>query len=165
MMNIRVGHGYDVHRWGAENKPLMLGGVEVPHADGLLAHSDGDVVLHAISDAVLGALGLGDIGRHFPDTDDQFAGADSGARLTHIMQLAASRKFVVGNIDVTIVAQQPKMAPHIDAMRQRIANLLDVASDAVNVKATTTEKLGFVGRNEGIACHAVVLMAGQSLVS
>ena len=162
MMNIRVGHGYDVHRWGAENKPLMLGGVEVPHADGLLAHSDGDVVLHAISDAVLGALGLGDIGRHFPDTDAQFAGADSGELLTHIMQLAASRKFAVGNIDVTIVAQQPKMAPHIDAMRQRIADLLDVASDAVNVKATTTEKLGFVGRNEGIACHAVVLMAGQS---
>ncbi len=162
MMNIRVGHGYDVHRWGAENKPLMLGGVEVPHADGLLAHSDGDVVLHAISDAVLGALGLGDIGRHFPDTDAQFAGADSGELLTHIMQLAASRKFAVGNIDVTIVAQQPKMAPHIDAMRQRIADLLDVVSDAVNVKATTTEKLGFVGRNEGIACHAVVLMAGQS---
>ncbi|MEC8924667.1 MAG: 2-C-methyl-D-erythritol 2,4-cyclodiphosphate synthase [Pseudomonadota bacterium] len=161
-MNIRVGHGYDVHRWGAENKPLMLGGVEVPHADGLLAHSDGDVVLHAISDAVLGALGLGDIGRHFPDTDAQFAGADSGELLTHIMQLAASRKFAVGNIDVTIVAQQPKMAPHIDAMRQRIADLLDVVSDAVNVKATTTEKLGFVGRNEGIACHAVVLMAGQS---
>ena len=162
MMNIRVGHGYDVHRWGAENKPLMLGGVKVPHTDGLLAHSDGDVVLHAISDAVLGALGLGDIGRHFPDTDDQFAGADSGELLTHIMQLAASRKFAVGNIDVTIVAQQPKMAPHIDAMRQRIADLLDVASDAVNVKATTTEKLGFVGRNEGIACHAVVLVAGQS---
>lgn len=162
MMNIRVGHGYDVHRWGAENKPLMLGGVEVPHADGLLAHSDGDVVLHAISDAVLGALGLGDIGRHFPDTDAQFAGADSGELLTHIMQLAASRKFAVGNIDVTIVAQQPKMAPHIDAMRQRIADLLDVVSGAVNVKATTTEKLGFVGRNEGIACHAVVLMAGQS---
>jgi len=134
----------------------------VPHADGLLAHSDGDVVLHAISDAVLGALGLGDIGRHFPDTDAQFAGADSGELLTHIMQLAASRKFAVGNIDVTIVAQQPKMAPHIDAMRQRIADLLDVVSDAVNVKATTTEKLGFVGRNEGIACHAVVLMAGQS---
>ena len=162
MMNIRVGHGYDVHRCGAENKPLMLGGVEVPHADGLLAHSDGDVVLHAISDAVLGALGLGDIGRHFPDTDAQFAGADSGELLTHIMQLAASRKFAVGNIDVTIVAQQPKMAPHIDAMRQRIADLLDVVSGAVNVKATTTEKLGFVGRNEGIACHAVVLMAGQS---
>ena len=162
MMNIRVGHGYDVHRWGAENKPLMLGGVEVPHADGLLAHSDGDVVLHAISDAVLGALGLGDIGRHFPDTDAQFAGADSGELLTHIMQLAASRKFAVGNIDVTIVAQQPKMAPHIDAMRQRIADLLDVVSGAVNVKATTAEKLGFVGRNEGIACHAVVLMAGQS---
>jgi 2-C-methyl-D-erythritol 2,4-cyclodiphosphate synthase len=162
MMNIRVGHGYDVHRWGAENKPLMLGGVEVPHADGLLAHSDGDVVLHAISDAVLGALGLGDIGRHFPDTDAQFAGADSGELLTHIMQLAASRKFAVGNIDVTIVAQQPKMAPHIDAMRQRIANLLDVASDAVNVKATTTEKLGFVGRNEGIACHAVILMVADS---
>ena len=162
MMNIRVGHGYDVHRWGAENKPLMLGGVEVPHADGLLAHSDGDVVLHAISDAVLGALGLGDIGRHFPDTDAQFAGADSGELLTHIMQLAASRKFAVGNIDVTIVAQQPKMAPHIDAMRQRIADLLDVVSGAVNVKATTTEKLGFVGRNEGIACHAVVLMSGQS---
>ncbi len=134
----------------------------MPHADGLLAHSDGDVVLHAISDAVLGALGLGDIGRHFPDTDAQFAGADSGELLTHIMQLAASRKFAVGNIDVTIVAQQPKMAPHIDAMRQRIADLLDVVSDAVNVKATTTEKLGFVGRNEGIACHAVVLMAGQS---
>ncbi|PYE35511.1 2-C-methyl-D-erythritol 2,4-cyclodiphosphate synthase [Idiomarina fontislapidosi] len=162
MMNIRVGHGYDVHRWGAENKPLMLGGVEVPHDDGLLAHSDGDVVLHAISDAVLGALGLGDIGRHFPDTDAQFAGADSAGLLSHIMQLASERTFSVGNIDVTIVAQQPKMAPHIEAMRQRIASLLSVANDAVNVKATTTEKLGFVGRNEGIACHAVVLMVASS---
>lgn len=162
MMNIRVGHGYDVHRWGAENKPLMLGGVEVPHDDGLLAHSDGDVVLHAISDAVLGALGLGDIGRHFPDTDAQFAGADSAGLLSHIMQLASERTFSVGNIDVTIVAQQPKMAPHIEAMRQRIASLLNVANDAVNVKATTTEKLGFVGRNEGIACHAVVLMVASS---
>ncbi|RUO58512.1 2-C-methyl-D-erythritol 2,4-cyclodiphosphate synthase [Idiomarina fontislapidosi] len=161
-MNIRVGHGYDVHRWGAENKPLMLGGVEVPHDDGLLAHSDGDVVLHAISDAVLGALGLGDIGRHFPDTDAQFAGADSAGLLSHIMQLASERTFSVGNIDVTIVAQQPKMAPHIEAMRQRIASLLSVANDAVNVKATTTEKLGFVGRNEGIACHAVVLMVASS---
>ena len=162
MMNIRVGHGYDVHRWGAENKPLMLGGVEVPHYDGLLAHSDGDVVLHAISDAVLGALGLGDIGRHFPDTDAQFAGADSAGLLSHIMQLASERTFSVGNIDVTIVAQQPKMAPHIEAMRQRIASLLSVTDDAVNVKATTTEKLGFVGRNEGIACHAVVLMVASS---
>tara|TARA_B100000700_G_scaffold271586_1_gene314540 strand:- start:2119 stop:2607 length:489 start_codon:yes stop_codon:yes gene_type:complete len=162
MMNIRVGHGYDVHRWGAENKPLMLGGVEVPHDDGLLAHSDGDVVLHAISDAVLGALGLGDIGRHFPDTDAQFAGADSAGLLSHIMQLASERTFSVGNIDVTIVAQQPKMAPHIEAMRQRIASLLSVTDDAVNVKATTTEKLGFVGRNEGIACHAVVLMVASS---
>ena len=158
---MRIGHGFDVHRFG-EGDHLMLGGVRIPFDQGFIAHSDGDVALHALADALLGAAALGDIGRHFPDTDPDFKGANSRDLLRHVVSLLHHKQFCVGNVDITIVAQAPKMAPHIDAMRQRIADLLDVASDAVNVKATTTEKLGFVGRNEGIACHAVVLMAGQS---
>lgn len=156
-MKVRIGHGYDVHKWGAD-KPLMLGGVEVPHSQGLQAHSDGDVVLHAVTDALLGALALGDIGQHFPDTDERYKGADSARLLEHAVTLCQSKGFQVGNIDITIVAQAPKMAPHIEAMRRRIADCLTTAVDNVNVKATTTEKLGFVGRKEGLACHAVVLM-------
>lgn len=157
-MQYRIGHGYDVHKWGSD-KPLILGGVVVPHNNGLLAHSDGDVVLHAITDAVLGALGLGDIGRHFPDTDERFANADSMLLLQHAVSLAEDKGYQAGNIDVTIVAQGPKMAPHIEAMRTAIASGLNISIDAINVKATTTEKLGFVGREEGIACHCVALMS------
>lgn len=156
-MKIRVGHGYDVHRWGSD-KPLILGGVGIEHHQGLLAHSDGDVVLHAVTDAILGALALGDIGQHFPDTDERYAGADSSRLLSHVVNLCQEREFRTGNIDVTIVAQAPKMAPHIEDMRASIAQCLKTCVDNVNVKATTTEKLGFVGREEGIACHAVVLM-------
>lgn len=156
-MKIRVGHGYDVHRWGAD-KPLIIGGVEIEHHQGLIAHSDGDVVLHAITDALLGALALGDIGQHFPDTDARYAGADSAGLLKHAVSLCQEKNFKAGNIDVTVVAQAPKMAPHIDDMRASIAQCLKTGIENVNVKATTTEKLGFVGREEGIACHAVVLM-------
>lgn len=154
---MRIGHGYDVHKFGGEG-PLWLGGVEVPHEQGLLAHSDGDVVLHAVTDAVLGALALGDIGRHFPDTDAAYAGADSAELLAQVVKMATSKGYVLGNLDVTVVAQTPRLASYIDAMRARIAALFAAPLDAVNVKATTTEKLGFVGRKEGIACHSVVLM-------
>lgn len=156
-MNIRIGHGYDVHKWGAD-KPLLLAGVNIPHDTGLFAHSDGDVVLHAITDAILGAAGLGDIGRHFPDTDPQFAGADSMKLLQHAVKLVGNSGYQVGNTDVTVVAQAPKLAPHIDAMQASIAKGLGAEHAAVNVKATTTEKLGFVGREEGIACHCVALI-------
>lgn len=159
-MQVRVGHGYDVHKWGAET-PLILGGVNIPHDIGLIAHSDGDVVLHAITDAILGSVALGDIGQHFPDTDERHRGADSMVLLQQALQLAKQKGYEVGNIDVTVVAQAPKLAPHINAMREAIAGGLSVPLDAVNVKATTTEKLGFVGRNEGIACHCVVLMTAQ----
>lgn len=154
---MRIGHGYDVHKFGG-TKPLMLGGIHVPHQQGLIAHSDGDVVLHAVTDSLLGAAALGDIGRHFPDTDSQYSGADSAELLRHAFALVQSRGYQLGNLDVTIVAQAPKMAPYIEAMRERIASLLNATSHQVNVKATTTEKLGFVGREEGIACHAVILL-------
>lgn len=154
---MRIGHGYDVHRFG-EGDFVTLGGVQVPYTRGLVAHSDGDVLLHALSDALLGAVALGDIGRHFPDTDPQFKGADSRALLRHVMALVRSKGWQVGNVDATIIAQAPKMAPHIELMRERIAQDLGVALDQVNVKATTTEKLGFTGREEGIAVHAVALL-------
>lgn len=154
---MRIGHGYDVHRF-AEGDFITLGGVRIPHTFGLLAHSDGDVVLHAVSDALLGAAALGDIGKHFPDTDPQFKGADSRVLLRHVLAVVAQKGWKVGNVDATIVAQAPKMAPHIDAMRQLIAADLCVELDQVNVKATTTEKLGFAGREEGIAVHAVALL-------
>jgi 2-C-methyl-D-erythritol 2,4-cyclodiphosphate synthase len=154
---MRIGHGYDVHRFG-EGDFITLGGVRIPHRFGLIAHSDGDVLLHALSDALLGAAALGDIGKHFPDTDPTFKGADSRALLRHVVDLIQAKGYVVGNVDATIVAQAPKMAPHIETMRARIAEDLQVELDAVNVKATTTEKLGFTGREEGIAVHTVALL-------
>lgn len=161
MMNIRIGHGFDVHKFGGE-LPLILGGVEVPYGTGLVAHSDGDVVLHAISDAILGAMALGDIGKHFPDTDAEFKGADSRVLLRHCYQLAIDKGYRLGNLDVTVIAQAPKMLPHIEAIRACLAADLDSDIEAINVKATTTEKLGFTGRKEGIAVEAVVLMTSNS---
>ncbi|MFA5515639.1 MAG: 2-C-methyl-D-erythritol 2,4-cyclodiphosphate synthase [Desulfuromonadales bacterium] len=154
---LRIGHGYDVHRLCAE-RPLIIGGVEIPHPLGLLGHSDADVLLHAICDAVLGALGAGDIGRHFPDTDPAFKGISSLKLLRRVMQLAAERGYEIGNLDATIIAQKPKLAPYIAAMVERIAAACATVPDRVNVKATTTEELGFAGRCEGISAHAVVLL-------
>jgi 2-C-methyl-D-erythritol 2,4-cyclodiphosphate synthase len=154
---MRIGHGYDVHRFG-DGDSIVLGGVRIPHKYGLVAHSDGDVALHALSDALLGAAALGDIGKHFPDTDPDFKGADSRVLLRHVVAIVLDKGWRVGNVDVTIAAQAPKMAPHIDAMRAAIAEDLQISIDAVNVKATTTERLGFVGREEGIEVHAVALL-------
>lgn len=154
---MRIGHGYDVHRFG-EGEFITLGGVQIPHRFGLLAHSDGDVLLHALSDALLGAAALGDIGKHFPDSDPQFKGADSRALLRHVLALVQAKGWKVGNVDATLIAQAPKMAPYIEAMCAHIASDLQVGREAVNVKATTTERLGFCGREEGIAAQAVVLL-------
>ncbi len=154
---IRIGHGFDVHRF-QDGDHITLGGVRISHDRAFVAHSDGDVLLHAICDAVLGALGLGDIGRHFPDTDPRFKGADSRQLLRAVMAMAQAQGWQVVNLDSTILAQAPKMAPHIDTMRAVLATELQVALEQVNVKATTTEQLGFVGRKEGIAAHAVVLL-------
>ncbi|MBD9482188.1 2-C-methyl-D-erythritol 2,4-cyclodiphosphate synthase [Pseudomonas sp. PDM14] len=154
---MRIGHGYDVHRFG-EGDFITLGGVRIAHRFGLIAHSDGDVLLHALADALLGAVALGDIGKHFPDTDPTFKGADSRALLRHVLGLVQAKGYEVGNVDATIIAQAPKMAPHIDSMRALIAADLQVELEQVNVKATTTEKLGFTGREEGIAVHAVALL-------
>lgn len=153
----RIGHGIDVHRFGPGDH-ITLGGVAIPHDQGLVAHSDGDVALHALCDAILGALALGDIGQHFPDTDAAFSGADSRGLLRHVAGLMRARGYRVGNADVTVLAERPKLMPHIPLMRERIAADLGVAADAVSVKATTTEKLGFVGRREGIEAHAVVML-------
>lgn len=158
LARLRIGHGFDVHRFGAGDH-LMLGGVRIDFDHGFVAHSDGDVVLHALSDALLGAAALGDIGRHFPDTDEQWRGADSRALLRHVVSLIREHGFGLINVDVTILAQAPKMAPHIEAMRQVMAEDLALAIDNINVKATTTEKLGFTGRGEGIAVEAVALLA------
>lgn len=155
---MRIGHGFDVHRL-VPGRPLILGGVTIPWQLGLLGHSDADVLLHAICDAMLGALGLGDIGKHFPDSDPAYRGIDSMRLLEHVVGLAAARGFAVGNLDATVVAQQPKLAPHIAAMVTRIAAACRVAPGQINVKATTTEQLGYTGRGEGIAAYAVVLMA------
>jgi len=154
---MRIGHGYDVHRM-VEGRKLIMGGVSIPWNLGLLGHSDADVLLHAIADAILGAIGEGDIGRHFPDTDSAYKGADSLKLLSHVMRLAEKRGYRLGNLDATIIAQQPKMAPHIPAMRSNIASVLNAPVEQVNVKATTEEGLGFSGRGEGISAHAVVLM-------
>ncbi|RVT46175.1 2-C-methyl-D-erythritol 2,4-cyclodiphosphate synthase [Rheinheimera sediminis] len=156
-MPFRIGHGFDVHAFGGEG-PITLGGVKIPYGQGLLAHSDGDVVLHAVSDALLGAMALGDIGHHFPDTDAAFKGIDSRILLRKVFADVKALGYEVGNLDVTIMAQAPKMAPHVDAMRACIAEDLVCGLSQVNVKATTTEKLGFVGRKEGIAVEAVVLL-------
>ncbi len=157
---MRIGHGYDVHCL-VEGRKLIIGGVDIPWEKGLLGHSDADVLLHAIADAILGAIGEGDIGRHFPDTDPRYKGADSLKLLGHVMQLATTRGYRLGNLDATVVAQRPKLAPHIQQMRSNIASTLDAAPDRVNVKATTTEELGFAGRGEGIAAYAVVLMESR----
>lgn len=154
---MRIGHGYDVHRL-VEDRKLIMGGVEIPWEKGLLGHSDADVLLHAIADALLGALALGDIGKHFPDTDPAFKGADSMKLLEHVVRLIQDKGYRVGNLDATIIAQRPKMAPHIPTMRDNIARICGVAVDRINVKATTEEGLGFTGTGEGIAAHAMVLL-------
>ncbi|MAR91100.1 MAG: 2-C-methyl-D-erythritol 2,4-cyclodiphosphate synthase [Pseudomonadales bacterium] len=154
---MRIGHGFDVHRFGPGDH-LILGGVKIPFHQGFIAHSDGDVALHALADALLGAAALGDIGRHFPDTDPRYAGADSRELLRSVLEQLHQTGFQVGNVDLTIVAQAPKLAPHIAAMCDHIAADLKLATGAVNVKATTTEQLGYTGRGEGIAVHAVALI-------
>ena len=154
---MRVGFGYDVHAF-AEGRRLVLGGVEIPHSHGLLGHSDADVLLHAISDAMLGAAALGDIGRHFPDTDPAYAGISSLVLLRRVAELVRGKGYTVQNLDTTVVAQQPRLAAYIAPMVANISEALDLDPDHVNVKATTTEKLGFAGRSEGIAAYAVVLL-------
>lgn len=153
----RIGQGYDVHQL-VEGRPLIIGGITIPYEKGLLGHSDADVLLHTVADACLGAIGAGDIGKHFPDTDPEFKGADSAKLLQYIWAIVKKEGYVLGNADCTIIAQSPKMAPYIEEMRVRIAELLDASVDQINVKATTTEKLGFTGRSEGIAAQAVVLL-------
>lgn len=165
---IRIGHGYDAHRFDTQEtenqqkqgpqKQIIIGGCSIPHHNTLLAHSDGDVLLHALTDAILGAMALGDIGKHFPDTSVQFKDIDSRILLRHAYQKVQELGYALGNTDITIVAQAPKMAPHIEQMRKNIAEDLNSRLEQVNVKATTTEKMGFTGRKEGIAVHAVVLL-------
>ena len=157
---MKIGHGYDVHQL-VEGRKLILGGVEIEHSKGLLGHSDADVLLHAICDAIIGALGLGDIGQHFPDTDEQYSGADSRILLRHVVQLMSNKGFEIVNLDSTIIAQAPKLATHLSAMKNNIAADLDCEIDEINIKATTTEKLGFAGRQEGIEAHAVVLLTAN----
>jgi 2-C-methyl-D-erythritol 2,4-cyclodiphosphate synthase len=156
---MRIGHGFDVHAYGPGDH-LMVGGVAIPHSQGVIAHSDGDVALHALCDAMLGAAALGDLGGMFPDTDPQWAGADSRELLRRVMERVARDGWRVGNVDLTLIAQAPRMAPHFGEMRSRIAADLGVALSQVNLKATTTERLGFTGRGEGLAAHAVVLLHG-----
>ncbi|MED4292361.1 2-C-methyl-D-erythritol 2,4-cyclodiphosphate synthase [Priestia megaterium] len=156
-MNIRVGQGFDVHEF-AEGRPLIIGGLEIPYEKGLLGHSDADVLLHTIADALLGATAKGDIGKHFPDTDPEFKDADSAKLLQHVWKLLKDEGYELSNVDCTIIAQKPKMAPYIEPMRERIAQLLEASISQINVKATTTEKLGFTGREEGIAAQAAVLV-------
>ncbi|CAM3241201.1 2-C-methyl-D-erythritol 2,4-cyclodiphosphate synthase [Filibacter tadaridae] len=153
----RIGQGFDVHQF-EEGRPLIIGGLTIPHDKGLTGHSDADVLLHTITDAALGAIGEGDIGRHFPDTDAAFKDADSAVLLQKIWELVEKKGYKLGNIDCTIIAQRPKMAPHIGAIRERVAGLLKADVTQVNVKATTTEKLGFTGREEGIASMATILL-------
>lgn len=154
---MRIGQGYDVHKL-VEGRKCIICGVEIPYEKGLLGHSDADVALHALSDAILGAAALGDIGRHFPDTDPEFEGADSRVLLRRVVELAESKGFRIGNADITIIAQRPKMMDHIEQMRRNVADDLKIGTDRVNIKATTTEKLGFEGRGEGISAMAVVLL-------
>lgn len=154
---MRIGHGFDAHRFVA-GRPLVLGGVVVPYEQGLAAHSDGDVLIHALCDAMLGAAGLGDIGRHFPDTEAAYEGVDSRVLLRASLDRVRDRGLLVSNADITVVAEQPKLAPHIQDMHARLASDLDIPADRINVKATTTEGMGFTGRGEGIAAFAVVLL-------
>lgn len=163
-MTIRVGTGFDVHAF-VTGRPLIIGGVHIPHTHGLLGHSDADVLLHAITDALLGALALGDLGAHFPDTDVRWKGADSRTLLCHVAELLGGAGWRIGNVDATIIAQAPRLAPHVPAMRSNIAADLRCAHDQVSVKATTTEHLGFTGRGEGIAAQAVVLVEREQGLS
>ena len=160
--DMRIGHGYDVHRLVPDRK-LILGGVDIPHETGLLGHSDADVLTHAVMDALLGALALGDIGKHFPDTDPAYAGADSLKLAAHVAALIGKEGWSIGNIDATVIAQAPKLAPHIDTMRENLAKTLGVSKDRVGVKATTEEKLGFTGEKLGISAHAVCLLIKESI--
>ncbi|KGX90412.1 2-C-methyl-D-erythritol 2,4-cyclodiphosphate synthase [Pontibacillus halophilus JSM 076056 = DSM 19796] len=155
--HMRIGQGFDVHQL-VEGRPCIMGGVEIPHDKGLLGHSDADVLLHTVADAILGALGEGDIGKHFPDTDPEYKDADSIELLKHVYSLAKEQKYAIGNLDCTIIAEAPKMGPHIEEMRNNLARILETEPSQINVKATTTEKLGFPGRQEGIAAQAVVLL-------
>ena len=156
-MEFRIGNGYDVHRL-AEGLPLVLGGVKIPHTKGCVAHSDGDVLIHAVCDALLGALALGDIGQHFPDTSDDFKGIDSKILLARVAEMVRAAGWEIANVDGTLLAQKPKIAPYVPSMRQTLADVLGLPLGAVSVKATTTERLGFVGREEGIAAEAVSLL-------
>jgi len=156
-VNIRVGQGFDAHAF-VQGRKLVLGGLEVPHEQGLAGHSDADVLIHAICDALLGAAGLGDIGHHFPDTDEKYAGADSKVLLAEVIRQLHDRGWFVVNLDATVIAEAPKLAPYIDTMRQCLSGLLGIGYDDANIKATTTEHLGFTGRQEGIAAQAVVLI-------
>lgn len=156
-MNMRIGHGYDVHRL-VENRKLIIGGVDIPHTLGLLGHSDADVLLHAICDSLLGAAALGDIGKHFPDSDEKYKGIDSMILLEHTGRLIYENGYKISNIDCTIIAQKPKIAPYIEAMRKNIGKALNLPFNCVSVKATTEERLGFTGREEGISAHAVCII-------
>lgn len=157
MNQIRIGHGYDVHKL-AENRKCIIGGVEIPHNLGLLGHSDADVLLHAVSDALLGALALGDIGKHFPDTDPKYKGADSLKLLSHVVELIEEQGYTLGNLDAIVIAQKPKLAPYIEQMRKNIAKACHADISQISVKATTEERLGFTGREEGISAHCVALL-------
>lgn len=154
---MRIGHGYDVHKL-IEGRKLILGGIEVPHTLGLLGHSDADVLTHAVMDALLGAAALGDIGQHFPDNDDRYLGADSTVLLGHVMELIREKGYRVGNVDATIIAQKPKLMPYLPLMRIKLADVMEIQEDQLNLKATTEEQLGFTGRQEGISAHCVCLL-------
>ncbi|AJC48789.1 2-C-methyl-D-erythritol 2,4-cyclodiphosphate synthase [Allofrancisella guangzhouensis] len=154
----RIGHGYDVHKFTDQKQNIIIGGVEIPFHLGLEAHSDGDVLIHALCDAILGALGLGDIGKHFPDTDNKYKNTDSKFFLSEIKKMLDAKNYQIGNIDCTIIAQTPKMLPYIEKMKICLAQILSIETNQLNIKATTTEKLGFIGRKEGIATHVVCLI-------
>lgn len=154
---MRIGHGYDVHKL-VEGRKLILGGIEVPHTLGLLGHSDADVLIHAIMDSILGAAALGDIGQHFPDNDDRYLGADSTELLRHVMELIREKGYRIGNLDATIIAQKPKLMSYLPQMRKKLAEVMEISEDRLNLKATTEEHLGFTGRQEGISAHCVCLL-------
>lgn len=154
---MRIGHGYDVHKL-VEGRKLILGGIEVPHTLGLLGHSDADVLTHAIMDSILGAAALGDIGQHFPDNDDRYLGADSTVLLHHVMELIREKGYRIGNLDATVIAQKPKLMPYLPQMRKKLAEVMEISEDRLNLKATTEEHLGFTGRQEGISAHCVCLL-------
>ncbi len=157
MSGFRIGHGYDVHKL-VEGRPLILGGVDIPHTLGLLGHSDADVLVHAVMDALIGAMGLGDIGKHFPDSDNAYLDISSLKLLSRVRELLSENGYTISNIDATVIVQKPKLAPHIEKMRENIAETLGISATMVNVKATTEERLGFTGREEGISSHAVALI-------